>query len=107
MPQEGRNSAHDRKAEAETALGMRGAATLLQKLTTASAILFMLTSLALGIAGRSDSSVIDDLEAPISAPTQQELASARSYPGVREGKREAFDDLCWALVNSKEFLYHH
>ena len=41
------------------------------------------------------------------APTQQELASARSYPGVREGKREAFDDLCWALVNSKEFLYHH
>lgn len=41
------------------------------------------------------------------APTQQEMAIARSYPGVRDGKREAFDDLCWALVNSKEFLYHH
>ncbi len=55
----------------QTALGMRSAATLLQKLTTASAIVFMLTSLALGIAGRSDSSVIDDLEAPVSAPMQE------------------------------------
>ena len=58
----------------QTALGMRGAATLLQKLTTVSAIVFMLTSLALGIAGRSESSVIDDLEAPVSAPVQQEQA---------------------------------
>jgi len=69
----------------QTALGMRGAATLLQKLTTASAILFMLTSLALGIAGRSDSSVIDDLEAPVSAPTQQEQPSA---PETGEGGQQ-------------------
>ena len=40
----------------QTALGMRGAATLLQKLTTAAAVSFMLTSLALGIVGRSSSS---------------------------------------------------
>ena len=54
----------------QTAFGMRGAATLLQKLTTVSAVLFMLTSLSLGIVGRSESSVIDDIESPppVSAP---------------------------------------
>jgi len=46
----------------QTALGMRSAATLLQKLTTGSAILFMLTSLSLGIVGRTESSVIDDID---------------------------------------------
>ena len=51
----------------QTALGMRGAATLLQKLTTASAIIFMLTSLSLGIVGRGETSVIDDV-APVTAP---------------------------------------
>lgn len=51
----------------QTALGMRGAATLLQKLTTMSAIVFMLTSLSLGIVGRTESSVIDDLEVPVSS----------------------------------------
>ncbi len=55
----------------QTALGMRGAATLLQKLTTAAAVIFMLTSLGLGIVGRSSSSsVIEGLEAttPVEAP---------------------------------------
>ena len=55
----------------QTALGMRGAATLLQKLTTAAAVIFMLTSLALGIVGRSSSSsVIEGLDAtiPVEAP---------------------------------------
>jgi preprotein translocase subunit SecG len=55
----------------QTALGMRGAATLLQKLTTTAAVLFMLTSLALGIVGRSSSSsVIQGVEAtaPVEAP---------------------------------------
>jgi preprotein translocase subunit SecG len=56
----------------QTAFGMRGAATLLQKLTTVSAVLFMLTSLSLGIVGRSESSVIDDIESPppVSAPPE-------------------------------------
>jgi preprotein translocase subunit SecG len=57
----------------QTALGMRGAATLLQKLTTAAAVIFMLTSLALGIVGRSArSSVIEGLDetAPVSAPAE-------------------------------------
>jgi preprotein translocase subunit SecG len=56
----------------QTALGMRGAATLLQKLTTVSAIVFMLTSLSLGIVGRTASSVIDDVDVPVtSAPAPQ------------------------------------
>jgi preprotein translocase subunit SecG len=56
----------------QTAFGMRGAATLLQKLTTVSAVVFMLTSLSLGIVGRSESSVIDDIESPppVSAPAE-------------------------------------
>ena len=54
----------------QTALGMRGAATILQKLTTTAAVLFMLTSLSLGIVGRTETSVIDDLETPVSAPAQ-------------------------------------
>ena len=54
----------------QTALGMRSAATVLQKMTTVAAVLFMLTSLSLGIVGRSDRSVIDDLplEVPVGAP---------------------------------------
>ena len=51
----------------QTALGMRGAATVLQKLTTVSAIVFMLTSLSLGIAGRTEFSVVDDFEVPVSS----------------------------------------
>ena len=68
----------------QTALGMRGAATLLQKLTTASAILFMLTSLALGIVGRTESSVIDDVQAPVSAPAGQQEPAAAGETGSGE-----------------------
>ncbi len=65
----------------QTALGMRGAATLLQKLTTVSAIVFMLTSLSLGIVGRTESSVIDDFDVPVSsAPAPQ----AEPAPAVGE-----------------------
>ena len=48
----------------QTALGMRGAATMLQKATTGAAVLFMLTSLALGMVGRSESSLIEGIEDP-------------------------------------------
>ena len=46
----------------QTALGMRGATTLLQKATTAAAVIFMLTSLSLGMIDRTSSSVIEGLE---------------------------------------------
>jgi len=41
------------------------------------------------------------------SPTKQELAYAESYPGMREGEKQAINDLCWALINSKEFLFRH
>ena len=73
----------------QTALGMRGAATILQKLTTAAAILFMLTSLTLGIAGRNESSVIDDLETPVSAPASgSEQAPAGGDSGQQDSGQE-------------------
>lgn len=40
-------------------------------------------------------------------PTKDEIAVARSYPGITKGQQNAYQDLCWALVNSKEFLYRH
>ena len=56
----------------QTALGMRSAATLLQKATTASAIIFMLTSLSLGIVGRRERSVLDSVDTPpVSAPAPE------------------------------------
>ena len=77
----------------QTALGMRGAATVLQKLTTAAAVLFMITSLALGLVGRSDTSILEGLEQPPAATqpapaTEQEgeqTEGADADPEVGEG----------------------
>ncbi len=41
------------------------------------------------------------------SPTAEELALASHYLSNQEKKQEAFRDLCWALLNSKEFLYRH
>jgi preprotein translocase subunit SecG len=59
----------------QTAFGARGAATLLSKLTTGSAIIFMITSFALAmLANRSSGSVVTD------EPAQQQSAPAPSTP---------------------------
>jgi preprotein translocase subunit SecG len=73
----------------QTALGMRGAATILQRLTTTAAILFMLTSLTLGIVGRTETSVIDDLETPVSAPAQGSEQASASGDGVSGEQRDS------------------
>ena len=53
----------------QTALGSRGAATVLTKATTISAILFMITSLSLALLGsRRSGSVLESAPAPASAP---------------------------------------
>jgi hypothetical protein len=42
------------------------------------------------------------------APTAEELNTAVSYvSGRQDRKREAFEDLVWAMINSKEFLFNH
>lgn len=68
----------------QTALGMRGAATLLQKLTTVAAVIFMLTSLFLGIVGRTGSSVLEGLDEP--AATQP-----TDTGGVQQGPDSSSD----------------
>src|SRR6266700_3252160 len=53
----------------QTALGSRGAATFLTKATTASAMIFMLTSLGLAILGsRQGGSVLETTPPPAAAP---------------------------------------
>ena len=75
----------------QTALGMRGAATLLTKLTTAAAIIFMLTSLSLGISGRQESTVLDDFEpAPVTAPAQD--AADAPAPASSDPSGQAQDE---------------
>ena len=41
-------------------------------------------------------------------PTPAELATAEAYFGTAGlATKQAVDDLAWALVNTKEFLYRH
>ncbi len=62
----------------QTAFGARGATTLLQKLTTGSAILFMLTSFTLALmANRGSSSVVSDEPVQQSAPAAPAPAPAQ------------------------------
>jgi preprotein translocase subunit SecG len=61
----------------QTAFGSRGATTLLSKLTTASAILFMLTSFTLAIlSARGSSSVLDEAGVPTPTPPVTAPAAA-------------------------------
>jgi preprotein translocase subunit SecG len=56
----------------QTAFGARGSASLLSKVTTASAIIFMLTSLGLWIlSGKDTSSVVGGEKAPAAATVPQ------------------------------------
>jgi hypothetical protein len=42
------------------------------------------------------------------APTDDELATATKYVSDKpERIREAYEDLVWSVINSKEFLFVH
>lgn len=72
----------------QTALGSRGAATFLSKATTASAVIFMITSLALALVSSRRTSAI--LQSP--APVQQAPASkppAVPAPSAPAGGQQA------------------
>ncbi|MBI1949901.1 MAG: preprotein translocase subunit SecG [Acidobacteria bacterium] len=73
----------------QTALGSRGAATVLTKATTIAAVLFMMTSLGLALLGsrRSGESVLDEAAPPAAqtapaapAPASQAPADAGAAP---------------------------
>ena len=75
----------------QTAFGPRGSATLLSKATTASAVVFMITSLSLSIlatrnigASGAGSTVLDKAKAPASAPAKPGVP-AGGKPGERPG----------------------
>ncbi len=77
----------------QTAFGPRGAATLLSKVTTVCAILFMLTSLGLWIlSGRGTKSVVKGEEAPqesvpaATTETRKEEPASPSSPQKEEAK---------------------
>jgi preprotein translocase subunit SecG len=66
----------------QTALGSRGAATVLSKATTVCAVIFMLTSLTLAIVGsRRGGSVLEQV--PVAAPAPAAPAPAAQAPATQ------------------------
>lgn len=41
------------------------------------------------------------------APNENELRIARNHIETRSNPREGFEDIVWALINTKEFLFNH
>ena len=69
----------------QTAFGSRGAATVLSKMTTAAAVIFMLTSFTLAmLSSRGSASVLDsgDVPAATSTPPATPAAPAPAEPGA-------------------------
>jgi hypothetical protein len=61
-------------------------------------------------AGRNGDRVIDSVYLIVLSrpPTEAEMAVAKAYVRTsRLSPKQAADDLVWALINSKEFLYRH
>jgi preprotein translocase subunit SecG len=72
----------------QTALGSRGAATVLTKATTIAAVLFMVTSLSLAILGsRRSGSVLE--QAPLPSPAAPATGSAPTPSGAAPEKGAA------------------
>ena len=74
----------------QTAFGARGATTLLHKLTTTSAVLFMATSFTLAVlSSRGESTVVEEADAPVSTPAPE--IEAGEVPPVPVGDPESVD----------------
>jgi hypothetical protein len=52
--------------------------------------------------------VVDFYYAALSRPpSEEELKEGLAYIAQADEPRQGLEDLCWALVNSKEFLFQH
>jgi hypothetical protein len=40
-------------------------------------------------------------------PDDRELKATLAYVAGKENQREAYEDVLWSLINSKEFLFNH
>jgi len=76
----------------QTAFGSRGAATLLSKLTTISAIVFMVTSLGLSIVSLQKKSIIgDEIEEAIPPAAESTLPRSEQSDPLATGAEEGAD----------------
>ncbi len=60
-------------------------------------------------AGRSVEELIEELylAAVCRVPDDAEMAAARAHVETRESPAEGLEDVCWALLNTDEFLFQH
>jgi hypothetical protein len=60
-------------------------------------------------AAKADSVVIEELYLAAFGrqPRPEELKVAQNYIATQRDRRAALEDLFWALLNSKEFLFNH
>ncbi len=60
-------------------------------------------------AGRSDEEIVREfyLTALCRTPTPAEWSAAQNHLQTSEDRRLALEDICWAVLNTKEFLFQH
>jgi len=60
-------------------------------------------------AGKSDAEIVGELfqTAYCRAPDETELATAVSHIAAQKDRLRGLEDVCWSVLNSKEFLFQH
>lgn len=59
--------------------------------------------------GKSDAEIVTQLFllAYCRPPEDSELATATNYIAMTNDRRQALEDICWGVLNTKEFLFQH